>query len=129
MNKFKLVKCNSDYYQFIRELRTHPENISGFISQRMITEEEQNNYMKINEKFYFICLYENVPAGFVGVIDDDIRVATKPEFKKKGVAKFMIDEIMKIYPSANAKIKFDNSSSLSLFESCGFKPEFIIMKK
>jgi ribosomal protein S18 acetylase RimI-like enzyme len=127
MKNFKLVQCTSDYYEFIRQLRIHPENINGFINQTIISEEEQKKYMEQNEKNFFICLSGNIPVGYVGVIDNDIRIATKPDCKQKGVGKFMINEIMNIYPNAKAKIKVDNHASLALFKSCGFKVEFMIM--
>jgi len=69
------------------------------------------------------------PVGFVGVISDDIRVCVSPHYKKKGIGKFMITEIMKLYPSAIAKIKVDNQASIGLFESCGFYPMFFIYQR
>jgi RimJ/RimL family protein N-acetyltransferase len=125
----KFVKCESKYYEFIRELRVHPENSQGFIVQGDISIEEQKRYMEKNEKFFFVCLDNEEPVGFVGVIEDDIRVATSPKHKKMGIGKFMINEVMKLFPNAKAKIKIENEASIALFESCGFKTEFLIMKK
>ena len=127
--EYILVDNEPKYYEFIRQMRIHPENISGFINQNHITEDEQIEYMKHYHQYFKICLFENSPVGFVGVIDDDIRVATNPDFKQKGAGKFMIDEIMKLYPNAHAKVKIDNISSMNLFLSCGFKTEMITMKK
>ena len=127
--KLELVDNEPKFYEFIRLLRLHTDNISGFINQNFISESEQKTYMNKFHQYFKICLLDGEPAGFIGVIEDDIRVATKPEFKKKGIAKFMVNEIMKIYPEALAKVKVDNLSSIKLFESCGFKTEFIIMKK
>jgi hypothetical protein len=79
--------------------------------------------------FYRICLLDNEPAGFVGVIEDDIRVATDPKFKKMGIGKFMIEEIMKEFPTAFAKVKIENIASLKLFSSCGFVPKYTILHK
>lgn len=129
MIDLKLVPNEEKYYEFIRVLRTCNENINGFISQENITEEQQFNYMSKYGEYYHICLMNDVPVGFVGVIDDDIRVATKSEYKKMGIGKFMINEIMKIYPNAKAKIKSNNFESMSLFKSCGFTDEYVIMKK
>ena len=78
---------------------------------------------------YYICLVDDEPAGFVGVIDKDIRVATHPSFQQKGVGKFMINELMKKCPQAFAKVKIENKASLKLFESCGFKKKFYILEK
>jgi RimJ/RimL family protein N-acetyltransferase len=41
----------------------------------------------------------------------------------------MIEEIMKEFPSAFAKVKIENEASLKLFESCGFTKQFYILKK
>jgi RimJ/RimL family protein N-acetyltransferase len=125
----KLVKNNPDFYEFIRELRFHDENISGFLNQTKISKEDQINYMEKYGDLYYVALFDEKPVGFVGVIDDDIRVATHPNFKKKGVGKFMITEIMNIFPNAFAKIKNDNLASTKLFESCGFEIKYLIMKK
>jgi ribosomal protein S18 acetylase RimI-like enzyme len=124
-----LVKNNPEYYEFIRELRIHKDNLSGFLNQSIITKEEQIKYMEKYGESYYVALSDKTPVGFVGVIDDDIRVATHPNFKKQGVGKFMINEIMKIFPNCFAKIKHNNLSSIKLFESCGFEIEFLIMRK
>ena len=124
-----LVNNEPKYYEFIRFLRTTKENINGFLNQSPITEKEQLEYMEKYGDFYYIALLDETPVGFVGVIDDDIRVATHPDFKKKGIGKFMINEIVKKFPEGFAKIKLENKSSIKLFESCGFKVEFLIMKK
>ena len=124
-----LVNNEPKYYEFIRFLRTTKENINGFLNQSPITEKEQLEYMEKYGDFYYIALSDEPPVGFVGVIDDDIRVATHPDFKKKGIGKFMSNEIVKKFPEGFAKIKLENKSSIKLFESCGFKVEFLIMKK
>ena len=70
---------------------------------------------------YRIALFNGEPAGFVGVVDDDIRVCTHPNFQGKGLGKFMIDECMKIWPTAYAKVKLGNVASDKLFLSVGFE--------
>ena len=50
----------------------------------------------------------DIPVGYVGVVDNDIRVCTHPDFQGKGLGKFMIDEAMKIWPNAEAKVKKNN---------------------
>ena len=129
MMNLKLVEVLPEHYQFIRELRFHPDNIDGFVNQNEVSEKQQEEYMKRYSSFYKVCLMDEIPVGFVGVVENDIRVAVKPEYKKRGIAKYMIENTMISYPDSKAKIKVNNTSSIKLFESCGFKTEFIIMKK
>jgi len=129
MHRLKLVPNERIYYEFIRTLRNDERVQHGFIQRVQITPEEQRAYMEKYGDCYYICLCDGQPAGYAGVIDRDIRVATHPDFQKKGVGKFMIQEIMKIFPDAYAKIKVDNQASLKLFASAGFKPKYYILEK
>lgn len=125
----KLVKCTQEYWEFVRELRTNPKVVDGFIQNVKITPEQQRQYMEKHSNYYRIALLRNQPVGFVGVIEDDIRVCTHPEFQGNGIGKFMINECMKIWPTAFAKVKIDNEASLKLFESCGFTKKFFVLTK
>jgi RimJ/RimL family protein N-acetyltransferase len=125
----ELVECTSGYWEFVRVLRNDERVLSGFIKSTHITEEMQTAYMKTHSKFYRIALVGGKPAGYVGVIDDDIRVCTHPDFQGKGVGKFMINQCMSIWPSAFAKVKIDNEASMKLFEACGFTKKYYILTK
>ena len=50
-----LVLVNNDkkYYEFIRILRTHKDNVNGFLEQTEITEQQQNDYMSKYEQNYY----------------------------------------------------------------------------
>jgi ribosomal protein S18 acetylase RimI-like enzyme len=85
--------------------------------------------MKNHSDLYRIAKVDGNPAGYVGVIEDDIRVCTHPDYQGKGVGKFMINEIMKEEPTAFAKVKMDNEVSIKLFEACGFTKKFYILTK
>ena len=78
---------------------------------------------------FYICLYDKKPAGYIGCIDNDIRVAVHPKFQGKGIGSFMLNELMKIKPNAAAKVKLENTASLRLFEKCGFKKKYYILEK
>lgn len=119
--KFKLVKNSSEFYEFIRELRVHPKNIKGFLEQVEITPEQQKKYMEKYSSNYYICLENETPVGWVGEVDSDIRVCTHPDHKNKGIAKFMINELVQIKPESEAKVLLDNVASINLFKSCDFK--------
>lgn len=117
----ELVRCTTKYWEFVRQLRMDERVIDGFLETIPITEEQQTKYMIGNAHNYRICLVDEKPAGYVGVIEDDIRVCTHPDFQGMGVGKFMINECMKIWPTAYAKVKLGNTASDKLFLSCGFE--------
>ena len=129
MAEYRLVNNSPAYWEFIRELRTMEGVREGFISQTEITPIEQATYMLKYNSNYWICLDDKTPAGYVGVIDDDIRVATHPDYQGKGVATFMINEIMKLIPTAIARVKLNNEASVKLFERCGFKKKYYILER
>lgn len=125
----RLVPCTPAYWEFVRTLRTDPRTSHGFIQQVEITTEQQEKYMAGHWHEYFIALVNNEPAGFVGNVDDDIRVCTHPDFQRRGVGAFMIQELSKISPSGIAKIKIENEASKALFLASGFVPTFVIYER
>lgn len=133
----ELVNCTEKYWEFVRKLRTDPRVEKGFVERNKITKKMQIEYMKKHSIFYRVAVVEVIdeqkkikkPAGFVGVIDNDIRVCTHPNYQRMGVGKFMINSAMKIWPNATSKIKIENKASLKLFESCGFKKKYYIMEQ
>tara|TARA_R110001599_G_C12219900_1_gene657243 strand:- start:359 stop:745 length:387 start_codon:yes stop_codon:yes gene_type:complete len=124
----ELVNCTKEYWEFVRVLRNDKRVLDGFINSTHITKTMQLNYMKNHHQFYHVALINNQPCGYVGVIEDDIRICTHPDFQGKGVGKFMLKEIMKIFPNAYGKVKINNETSRKLFSSVGFKEKFIIFK-
>ena len=122
----ELVNCIKKYWEFVRILRNDKRVLDGFINSTYITKEMQEDYMKNHQQFYRIALIDNQPCGYVGVINNDIRICTYPNFQGKGVGKFMLKEIMKIFPNAYGKVKINNEASRKLFSSVGFKEKFII---
>lgn len=125
--EIKLVHCTNQYWEFVRELRNNDEVQDGFISTEYISEKMQEIYMSKYSDCYRIALADKKPAGYVGVIENDIRICTHPNFQGKGIGKFMLKQASLIWPKAVAKVKITNQASLKLFQSCGFKPTYILL--
>tara|TARA_Y100000034_G_scaffold47685_1_gene58745 strand:+ start:2567 stop:2956 length:390 start_codon:yes stop_codon:yes gene_type:complete len=124
-----LVKNGPKFWEFIRNLRNLEGVKEGFVQQKEISSIEQAEYMLRYNNNYWVCLVEKHPAGYVGVIDDDIRVATHPDYQGQGVGAFMINQIVAIHPQAHAKVKLDNEASIRLFEKCGFKKKYYLLER
>ena len=127
MTTLELIKNSPRHWDFIRKLRNSAKK--GFVQQEHITEIQQAEHMLKYNNNYWVCLADEKPVGYVGVIDDDIRVATHPAFQGQGVGSFMINEIVKLFPDAVAKVKLDNEASLKLFEKCGFEKRFYLLER
>jgi len=123
---FSLVECGPEYWEFVRTLRTDERVLDGFIQRGQITPDQQTKYMTAHAHEYLIGLVDGKPAGFIGSVEDDIRVCTHPDYQKLGLGKFMVFELMRKFPGSFAKIKVGNEASKRLFEACGFKPAFEI---
>lgn len=127
MEKLKIVENSPEYYEFIRELRNDERVKHAFIQQSIISKEQQIKYMQSHEREYWICLNDNTPCGFIGVVEGDIRLATHPDFQNQGVGLFMLNFIKeKFGKSAFGKVKISNDPSNFLFIKAGYKPTFTI---
>jgi len=126
---YKLVQNDKKYWEFIRNLRNNKLTKNGFIQQDNIELETHIEFMKKQADNYYVCLLDDNPVGYVRSIDGDISVATLPEFQRMGIGKFMINEIIKLFPKSYAKIKIENEASLKLFESCGFEKRYYLLER
>ena len=81
--RMELIECTKEYWEFIRVLRNDKRVQEGFIKSDYITPEMQINYMKKHTQYYRIAILNNKPCGYIGVINNDIRVCTHPNFQGK----------------------------------------------
>lgn len=127
----ELVKCTPGYWEFVRIIRTHPDNQKFFFTQVEITPEQQSEYMLKNSDRYQICLINKEPVGYVGLIkENEITYCVSPEHQGKGIGTFMVSEIMKQHNNLTAYVLCDNVGSNRIFEKLGFeKQNFYLYKK
>jgi RimJ/RimL family protein N-acetyltransferase len=120
----KLVACDKQYWEFVRQLRTNPENQEGFFTYVDITPEQQEKFMSVNSHNYKICLVEGEPAGYVGLLKGhEITYCVSPNFKGKGVGTFMIQEYASRWAWVDALVKVDNIASQKVFEKLGWEKQ------
>jgi len=127
--QLKLVPNEPKYWEFLRVLRNDERVRGGFIKQEYITTEQHEEYMLSYGDIFHVCLVDNIPAGYIRVLGEDIGVCTHPDFQKKGVGKFMVNNVVAAHPDAVAKIKIENEASIKLFESCGFVKKYYLLEK
>jgi RimJ/RimL family protein N-acetyltransferase len=127
----ELVKCIKEYWEFIRIIRTHPNNQKFFFTQVEITPEQQLKYMLKNADKYQVCLIDNEPVGYIGLIkENEITYCVAPNNHGKGIGTFMVSEFMKQYDTLIAYVFCDNIGSNKIFTKLGFqKQNFYIYKK
>jgi GNAT superfamily N-acetyltransferase len=115
-----IVPCTADYWEFVRQLRTDPRCKPAFIQQGEIRKDEHRLFMMDHRKSYLIALLDGKPAGFAGSVKGDVRVCVDPDYQRRGVGKFLLQELLKKFPGSQAKVKVENLPSQKLFESCGW---------
>jgi len=123
-----LTKNKKKYWEFIRALRSNKSVENGFIDKVKISKKEQEIYMNKYNDNYYVCLNEQIPCGYIGEINGDIRLCTSPEFQGQGVGTFMIKEFTKIKKNIFAKIKIENMSSIKAFEKAGYEKKYFLLE-
>jgi RimJ/RimL family protein N-acetyltransferase len=125
----ELVDCTSEYWQFVRIIRTHPTNQKFFFTQVKITPEQQIEFMKRESHRYKICLLDGVPVGYIGIIkENEITYCVHPDHQGKGIGTFMVSKFMKLYDTLTAFVIPENIGSSKVFEKLGFQKQFFYIK-
>lgn len=120
----ELTECTPEYWEFVRMIRTHPDNQKYFLTQPDITHKQQIKYMTEYSRNYKICLLDNIPAGYIGIIkENEITYCVHPDYQGKGIGTFMISEFTKLYNTLTAYVLPENVGSNKVFEKLGFKKQ------
>lgn len=124
-----VVDNEPKYYEFIRTLRNDPRVADGFLERSQITPQQQAAYMGRHAHCYILALVGDVPAGYAGVVDGDLRICVHPDFQSRGVGKILLTAILQRFPDAQVRIKWGNEPSLRLFAKMGYQPHLILMRR
>lgn len=120
------VEKNRDYWYEVLLIRNL--NAVGFGDTNQIDWVTHTEFMFKNHEHYFVMVEEGRTVGFVGCVNNDIRVGVHPQFQNRGYGKQLIFFIKEKYPDGVAKIKDGNEASVNLFTSCGFQPTWHILE-
>lgn len=116
------VGTNIQLGDFIRRLRNSSNYRNYFIDNTFITDEMQKEYMSKYGKDYYICVNGyNQMIGFIGVVNNDLRLAIRLEYKRQGVGSFMLNFIKTKYPNFEVKVRKSNIASQKFFEKHNIK--------
>jgi len=120
----ELIECTSEYWEFVRLLRTHPKNQEYFLTQANITPTQQIEFMEKNHHNYKICLMDGEPVGYIGIIkENEVTYCVHPDYQGKGIGTFMVSEFTKMYNTLIAYVLPENIGSNKVFKKLGFKQQ------
>jgi len=114
-----LVNIGKNYElgEILRQIRNDKSFIVGFVNHKQITKKEQKKYIDKYGEFYYICYEEEIPVGFIGVVNNDLRLATIPTMQRQGIGRFMVTEIKNLDLKFSVKIRKGNRRSQKFFSN------------
>jgi len=131
-----LVKCDYRYWDFVKELRSHPTVQSGFIDQvQKIEYPDQTRYMSKNWENFWVLLDDNTCYGYIGLIGphkNEITYCVHPKYQGNGYGTIMVENLISRIQNISiwAKVKCDNIASCKVFEKINyFKNKYIYEHK
>jgi GNAT superfamily N-acetyltransferase len=120
----RMVNNDILFWPFILRLRNEMRN--SFLTTEKIPEQDHNKFMDEWGNDYYVCVNDALqPVGWIGVVNNDIRLAVDKQYQRMGIAKFMLKFVKDKYPQATAKILPENIASIKAFKSVGIKAEII----
>jgi RimJ/RimL family protein N-acetyltransferase len=126
----KLVDCTEEHWEFVRKLRTDKNNSIWFYTQIEITPSQQKIFMENNSYKYKICLLDEKPVGYIGIMDNnEITYCVDNFYKNRGIGTFMVSKFIEKYDEVNAFVIPSNNSSIRVFEKLGFEKHIFFKYK
>ena len=122
--KISVVDNEEKYWKGIGNLRSHPRVQKGFIMRLWgppISIASQAEHMeRVGAHNYIVAVHDDTLLGYARCIDNDIAICVYPELQGKGIASMLLEELLRRFPNAHARVKADDTASRRLFEKFGF---------
>eukprot|EP00121_Abeoforma_whisleri_P001569 Awhi_evm1s1400 len=121
-NGLVLLHATTDeIWEEIRQLRNFHH--MSFGQTGIIDRPTHWRFMKNHYQNYRVAYQSARFVGFIGHVSNDLRLACSAQ--GQGIARFMLTEFSKEYPSLDVKVKKDNAPSRRFFEKMNIKVELI----
>lgn len=90
------------------------------------TLEQLKEMLEDTERYQVIVVSEEKELGYIVVFDNSesleiMKIATLPEFRKRGVGKILVDEISKRGKDIFLEVRENNNNARKFYLGCGFE--------
>ena len=120
--KIEIVDNEEKWWKEIAYLRSLNKVQKGFITRlwTWISPGQQHKHMTTHSKEYIVAKSGDQFLGYARCIDGDIGICVYPVVQGRGIASMLLEELLRRFPNAHARVKVDNLASKKLFEKFGF---------
>lgn len=115
------------HYEDIRRIRNL--NRMSFGNKDEIDAATHKKFMDKHAVNYRVVLNRNLVVGFIGQVENDLRLAVHPSNQQQGIAQFMYPLFLEEYPDVTVKVNRDNDKSLAFFKKVGWHVDPSIDRK
>lgn len=116
----KIEQVKQHHYEAIRILRNQHKD--SFLSDQEIDSETHEKFMNHHAATYRVAInLEGTVVGFIGHVGGDVRLATRKDTMRSGVASFLWERFKLEFEGLTVKVKRDNKRSMAFFENMGWK--------
>ena len=136
--KIDLKKVTEGDWDFILNLRNDFYVNSFYEQKKPIEKKEHYEYMNkqaTNPNFHqWIAVNDNLPIGYIRILDCDINIMVDKKFQNKGVGTMMLELVEEKAKNLGlrklqARVLIENKNSLKLFEKNNFKTKINLFEK
>ena len=125
MKQISLRRVDKNDWDFILSLRNNEKTRDNFYTKNIIKKQDHYKYLEEQEKnqnfFNWIISYENVNAGYIRILENDVSIMIDDKFQNKGIGTAALNLVEKEAKLLGIKklvgrIMVHNNQSKKIFE-------------
>ena len=125
MKQISLRRVDKNDWDFILSLRNNEKTRDNFYTKNIIKKQDHYKYLEDQEKnqnfFNWIISYENVNAGYIRILENDVSIMIDDKFQNKGIGTTALNLVEKEAKLLGIKklvgrIMVHNNQSKKIFE-------------